>query len=179
MILNCKFFLHLMSYIAQHQFMEHMFQNLPFYCTKKVLKYPQSILSILSQGWNSLPGACSDLDLPKSWLGLWPLHELEMEQSRSVFCVRIYLANFLSLCRLLRSFVGYTVHRTLTLFYVFNKQDNASNKQENLKRVGKYVDSVFIFSYLYKTRHIGPVGSIPSPCYLCPLANLLLYCHYF
>ena len=95
----------------------------------------------------------------------------------AVYFVWIYIANFLSLCRLLRSFVGYTVHRTLTLFYVFNKQDNASNKQENLKRVGKYVDSVFIFSYLYKT--IGPDGSIPSPCYLCPLANLLLYCHYF
>ena len=65
-----------------------------------------------------------------------------------MYFVWIYIANFLSLCRLLRSFVGYTVHRTLTLFYVFNKQDNASNKQENLKRVGNYLDSVF-FSFLF------------------------------
>ena len=40
--------------------MELRSQDLPFYCTKKV---PQSILSLLSRGWYSLPGACSDLDL--------------------------------------------------------------------------------------------------------------------
>ena len=34
---------------------EHMFQDLPFYCTKNVPKN--------HNGWNSLPGACSDLDL--------------------------------------------------------------------------------------------------------------------
>ena len=28
-------------------------------------KIQQSFISLLSRGWNSLPGACSDLDLPR------------------------------------------------------------------------------------------------------------------
>ena len=32
-------------------------------------KKPQSILSLLSRGWNSLPGACSDLDLARRGAG--------------------------------------------------------------------------------------------------------------
>ena len=43
--------------------MEHMFQDIPFYCTKKVPRNHNQFFSLSSRGWNSLPGACSDLDL--------------------------------------------------------------------------------------------------------------------
>ena len=53
----------LCSPIVHMNHMESMFQDLPFYCTKKVPKIHNNFFSLSSQGWNSLPGACSDLDL--------------------------------------------------------------------------------------------------------------------
>ena len=42
---------------------ELMFQDILLYWTKKVPEN-HNIFSLLSQGWNTLPGACSDLDIP-------------------------------------------------------------------------------------------------------------------
>ena len=49
--------------------MAYMFQDLPFYCTKKVPKNHNQFFSLSSRGWNSLPGACSDFDVLLHLLG--------------------------------------------------------------------------------------------------------------
>ena len=54
-MLNNLFLNYLISYIAQHLF---------FLLNQRGPKKTQSILVLLSRGWNPLPGACSDL---KKW----------------------------------------------------------------------------------------------------------------
>ena len=44
-----------------------MFQDLPFYCTKKILKNHINFFFNSVTGWNSLPGACSDPDITQEW----------------------------------------------------------------------------------------------------------------
>ena len=46
--------------------MEPIFQDLHFYCTKKVPKKRNFFSSLSSRGWNPPPGASSDLDLINS-----------------------------------------------------------------------------------------------------------------
>ena len=41
---------------------ELIFQDLLLYCTKKVAENQNNFLVLLSGGWNTLPGACSDHD---------------------------------------------------------------------------------------------------------------------
>ena len=50
------------SPIVHMNHMEPIFQDLPLYAPRRSQK-PQSTFSLLSWGWNTLPGACSELDL--------------------------------------------------------------------------------------------------------------------
>ena len=43
-----------------------MFQDLPYYCTKKVPKTHNQFFHFCHGVWNSLPGACSDLDVNRT-----------------------------------------------------------------------------------------------------------------
>ena len=51
------------STIVHMNHIEHMFKDLPFLLHQQGPKKPQYFFSLSSRGWNSLPGACSDLDL--------------------------------------------------------------------------------------------------------------------
>ena len=52
------------STIVHMNHMEPMFQDLPFFVHQEGPKKPQSFFSsLLSRGWNSLPGACSGPDI--------------------------------------------------------------------------------------------------------------------
>ena len=66
MFLNHEFLLHLICYISQ-QYLMWTIWNLRFrfifLLQQEGPKKPQSILSLLSRGLNSLAGACSDLDI--------------------------------------------------------------------------------------------------------------------
>ena len=69
LILKHYFILHLICYIAHQWFIwtttELMFQDQLLYCTKKVPKNHNDFFSLSSQRWNTLPGACSDLDITR------------------------------------------------------------------------------------------------------------------
>ena len=62
-ILKTSFLLHLMRYIS-HQWFILTTRNLSFMIYFYIV--PRSFFSLSSWGWNTLPGACSDLDLYSS-----------------------------------------------------------------------------------------------------------------
>ena len=88
------------STIDHMNHLEPMFQDLPFYCTKKVPKTTFNFVTFVT-GVDSLPGACSDLDLGKinfifsAWL-IWGRAQSSMTNKEGTHKLSLQLIIFIA-----------------------------------------------------------------------------------